>query len=302
MKRELKSTFMKNAEEINNLNSKNYLETWKSSSAYKKISEVCEKLIESIKSSPRTKNKPKNKNITKILEIFNKIVTLMDEIEVDNENMFNHSGFKKWIENIEKIKSSLFDGILDSEEAIYYFLNSFGNASRGDFGTGHEFNFLAFVVCLFELGIVNDDDLQDIFFCLFWEYWNCFISIQNKFHLPPAGSSGSWGIDDFVILPFVFGSSQLIGNNIITPKNVLDKDVSTKYKDTYSYCKWIAYLYDSKKGNLEINSNILWSLSRISDFQKINKGMVNLFYGEVMNKYVIFQHLKFGELLKLESQ
>lgn len=293
---------MKKAKGICKINSENFFETWKSSCAYKDISRVLETLIFSVKSTPRVQKTPKNKIILKILDIFHKILNVMNEIEVSHERTFGDKSFQVWLEKIEKMKDDLFSGVINNEEAIYYFLNSFGNSSRVDFGTGHELNFLAFVVCLFKLGVVNEGDSQDIVFCLFWEYWNCFISLQNKFHLPPAGSNGSWGVDDYVILPFVFGSSQLIGNKIITPNNIIDKNLSTIHKDEYSYCKWIAYLYDSKKGNLEINSRVLYSLSSISDFQKIYNGMINLFYGEVMNKYVIFQQFKFGKLLKLESQ
>lgn len=45
-----------------------------------------------------------------------------------------------------------------SVELLPYLVDSFGNATRIDYGTGHETNFAAFLYCLAALGLVQEAD------------------------------------------------------------------------------------------------------------------------------------------------
>ena len=41
-----------------------------------------------------------------------------------------------------------------------YFLDSFGSYIRLDYGTGHELNFVVFLLCLFKLKVYKPDDFK----------------------------------------------------------------------------------------------------------------------------------------------
>lgn len=96
-------------------------------------------------------------------------------------------------------------------EIAVYLVHSFGNKKRIDYGTGHEAHFIAFLLCIKEVGCISEDDFSALILNVFWEYVLVMRSLQIKYWLEPAGSHGVWGLDDYHFLPFYFGSAQLSG-------------------------------------------------------------------------------------------
>ena len=82
-------------------------------------------------------------------------------------------------------------------EIKVYWEESFGSYDRIDYGTGHELNFIAFLFCLFKLGIYNQADLCATVNKIFQRYLVLMRKIQLRYFLEPAGSHGVWGLDDY---------------------------------------------------------------------------------------------------------
>jgi hypothetical protein len=57
-------------------------------------------------------------------------------------------------------------------ELLPYWLDSFGNPTRIDYGTGHETAFVAFLYCVAALGLVTEADRAALV-CVVFNRWGC---------------------------------------------------------------------------------------------------------------------------------
>ena len=278
------------------------LQKWIDSETYNKIVGRLTKLGESVKSVSRSEKKQPSAMVQNILNVLDKCKQLLDETEITSEKVkFGNVGFRIWLTNVFKSKEELFKEITDNNDALNYFCQSFGSWTRIDYGTGHELNFLAFITALFELNILKEDDCQSVVLDVFWKYWDLTLLIQVKYSLEPAGTHGVWGLDDYVFLPFLFGAYQLIDHPLITPQNVVYPEISSKYENENSYCKWIEIIRKVKVGDFETCARCISTLTAVPSFEKIAIGLTKMYKGEVMNKFPVVQHFRFGTIFTLSQ-
>lgn len=96
-------------------------------------------------------------------------------------------------------------------ELLYYFTQAFGNATRLDYGSGHELSFLGYLTVLRYTGLLDQEDEADMVLVLFRRYLETCRKLQRVYRLEPAGSKGVWGLEDHQFLNLLWGSSQLCG-------------------------------------------------------------------------------------------
>ena len=68
-----------------------------------------------------------------------------------------------------------------SPELSSYWVDSFGNSTRIDYGTGHETTFAAFLYCLARLGVVGIDDAPALVLRVFAQYLQLMRRIQTTY-------------------------------------------------------------------------------------------------------------------------
>ncbi|KNH05555.1 phosphotyrosyl phosphatase activator protein [Perkinsela sp. CCAP 1560/4] len=178
-----------------------------------------------------------------------------------------------------------------------YLTRSFGSEERIDYGTGHELNFFAFVFCLHRVGYIQPNQFHAIF-TVFCEYFALARFIIRRFALEPAGSRGVWGIDDYQFLPFLLGSSQLVGGTSLTPMDATTPSIAAKHAEELLFCTTVVAVSELKTGDFREHSAYLHFIrTRVNSWEKVRVGLRNMYESEVLNKFVVMKHFPLSRLI-----
>lgn len=295
---------------------------------------------------PSASSESSTPSIKALQGLLSKVESYLDEAPPDpGPRRFGNVSFRKWNELVEqRVGELLGEGLLGEtlkdeaakDEVSKYFLGSWGSSQRLDYGTGHELSFLAFLGCLWKLGLFKDGEQdgpieREIVLSIIERQApsflsealltaNRYLSVARKliltYTLEPAGSHGVWGLDDHSFIPYIFGSAQLTRpidpldptpiegsvRGAPRPADVTKSDVVEDYRQTNMYFSAIGFINDVKKGPFWEHSPILFDISGIRDgWGKINKGMIKMFNAEVLSKFPVVQHFPFGSLFSWEK-
>lgn len=239
--------------------------------------------------------------ILRVLELMSQWV---DEIPPKQQPVrYGNPAYRDWYTRLCEQGQELMLSILPPQysssagEIFLYFADSFGNATRIDYGTGHETNFAAWLLCLARLGLLNPDDYQAIVSRVFVAYLYLMRKLQTTYWLEPAGSHGVWGLDDYHFLPFIFGASQLIDHKYMKPKSIHNPDILENFSKEFLYLGCVEFAKSVKKGPLAEHSPMIDDISGVPTWTKVHSGMLKMYKAEVLEKVPIMQHFLFGSLI-----
>jgi len=234
--------------------------------------------------------------------------TWIDEIPpIDQPQRFGNKAFRTWCGKLEESANSFIEALLPEKfveaitELAAYLKDGFGNKTRIDYGTGHEACFVAFLCCLFKLRVLDQSDYVSIVCKVFQRYLKLMRRLQLTYRMEPAGSQGVWGLDDFQFLPFIWGSSQLIGHPSLQPEDFVKPTVSERHHEDYMFLGCIKFIDEMKTGPFAEHSNVLWGISSVKSWGKVNSGLIKMYKAEVLSKFPVIQHFVFGTLLSIQE-
>jgi hypothetical protein len=193
------------------------------------------------------------------------------------------------------------------QQVSCYLHDSFGHATRLDYGTGHESSFFVFLLVLSKVKCMGDSPslktLRAITLSIVDQYLQVTRRLQTEYRLEPAGSHGVWGLDDYHCIPFYLGACQLQckgahSQELLDPKCQNDDRILKDYGDFYLYLACIRYIRQLKQGVPFFESSpMLYDISQtLPTWDKVARGLLRLYQGEVLDKRQVVQHFVFSKL------
>jgi serine/threonine-protein phosphatase 2A activator len=286
------------------------LEIFQDSDTYQDVLNYVIRLAESVHGIELTDpTLPKPKEIELLLKLSSTIDEIINKHPVKQEtnSRFGKIEFRDFYDDLhENLKSMIsklpFDftnqQLVDLKE---YLGNSFGDRERIDYGSGHELNFLCFLLCLDKIQYFHNDHSLDksIVLIIFAKYLKIMRHLQLTYWLEPAGSHGVWGLDDYHFLPFLFGAAQLSPLSRPRPLSIHNADYVSEFKDKYFYFACVDFINTVKTGaqSLRWTSPMLDDISGVKSWAKIEQGMIKMYKAEVLGKLPVVQHFIFTTIL-----
>ncbi|KAI9830127.1 MAG: Serine/threonine-protein phosphatase 2A activator 2 [Sarea resinae] len=265
-------------------------------------------LSDSVRDTPVSaiKDAPTHSTVRNILDILNSAEEVLKRCPPVDQggSRFGNKGFCRFLDELEKESEGWHReklGLTDNaaiEEVSTYFLQSFGNRTRIDYGSGHELNFIVWLLTLYQLSLLPATTFPSLVLHVFTRYLGLMRQVQSTYYLEPAGSHGVWGLDDYQFLPFLFGASQLLHHAFITPLSIHNPLVLTDYASEYLYISQVAFVSSVKNvEGLRWHSPMLDDISAAKNWAKVEAGMRRMFVAEVLRKLPVMQHFLFGALV-----
>ncbi|KAJ3433482.1 serine/threonine-protein phosphatase 2a regulatory subunit b [Anaeramoeba flamelloides] len=247
------------------------LKFWFHSDAYYYLTQWIRLLSLKIKQLKNSEECKISDTVQNILDILDQLSNLIDETPPDNQpTRFGNKAYRTWTNKLLKKSEHIITSFLPEKHSEYnselgvYFLDSFGNSRRIDYGSGHEINFICFLFCFYKLGAITDEDLPAVILKVFAKYLQVARKLQTVYNLEPAGSHENSG--------------------------------------EYLYFRAIQYIHEIKTGPFFEHSPILNEISNVATWSKVNSGLYKMYLDEVLSKYPIVQHCYFGKLLPFTDE
>ncbi|CAI8506109.1 unnamed protein product [Pichia kudriavzevii] len=263
-----------------------------------------------------------------IVQILDELKNIMsDTPPINGPKRYGNLAYSQWFKKVDLEIDRILDDTVGKlihtlnytgfkDELRYYIMGSFGSYIRLDYGTGHELSYIAFLGCLTMIGIIDREKFtgSEWLFVLA-KYYDLIKALILRYTLEPAGSHGVWGLDDHFHLIYVFGACQLvnfkeIGNDKfdmneerakilnfrmgVTPSSTTNPETLKNLRLKNLFFNAISFIKLVKTGPFNEHSPILYEISATRSWEKVARGTLRMYYGEVLSKHPVVQHFYFG--------
>lgn len=288
---------------------------------------LCERLKGTSYRSFEHDDNQKDKVFTCCAEFFNLLGKRCDETDLEKARgsgtlRFGHVAFRDWYDVMLNESNNFTKTIVGDkhdqyrQELLFYLTESFGSKMRIDYGTGHELNFIIFLIGLSNLTegktggdgdnmSVDQVKLKSYVDTYCWSilklfatsYLNLCRRVQKKFRLEPAGSRGVYNMDDYQFLPFLLGAAQLVGVRHVSLKEFYLPEQVELYKNDYMFFEAVDFILNNKRGPFNEHSYTLWGFTNLNSWDNVFRRIKVKFIDDVLSPFPIVQHIMFGQYI-----
>eukprot|EP00485_Elphidium_margaritaceum_P001069 CAMPEP_0202695896 /NCGR_PEP_ID=MMETSP1385-20130828/9342_1 /ASSEMBLY_ACC=CAM_ASM_000861 /TAXON_ID=933848 /ORGANISM="Elphidium margaritaceum" /LENGTH=402 /DNA_ID=CAMNT_0049351977 /DNA_START=22 /DNA_END=1230 /DNA_ORIENTATION=+ len=309
-----------------------HIATFINSSSHKKLLKFLKDLGDSVVGKTLTEEVEVSSTTTKVLAMLDTLKSWAIDIPpCQIQTRYGNKAYRTWRDKIQQQSKQLLMGLLPQQwtvpqsqsesqkseqkssdaaqhsilqgilcELRGYLLQSFGDYTRIDYGSGHELTFVCFLLILAELRLFKRTDFAAIVLRIFNRYLLLMRFIQTRYALEPAGTKGVWGLDDYQFLSFYFGAAQLVDHASIKPKDILNESVLQTYVPQYMYLSCVHFIVEMKTGPFAEHSPLLNDISAVPLWSKVRSGLLKMYQDDVLKKLPVVQHFLFGSIITID--
>ena len=215
---------------------------WKKSTAYYDIIDFINAISQAIQGKKLTTKLDPSPIADNLLHIFDNLNRMVDETPpLEQPQRFGNEAYRDWFEKMKTESPELLKEALPAQfhpaliEISAYFVESFGNATRIDYGTEHELAFIMFLCALYKVHALTGSDNLHTGLKIFNAYLLFVRRLQLTYRMEPTGSHGEWSLDDYQYVPFIWGSGQLAVNAPFESNRFLERGIINQHKNGFYF-------------------------------------------------------------------
>lgn len=166
------------------------IQKWQNSETYHELINFIQAVCKCITGKSNSSQCFVSPNIEKLLKLIDHLQKLVESTPPINQpQRFGNAAFRSWHQKMSESFEENVD-FIPCEAVIElkpYFIESFGNSTRIDYGTGHELSFILFLMGLFKIGVLLKSDELAVALRVFNKYLHFVRLLQTTYKMEPAG-------------------------------------------------------------------------------------------------------------------
>ncbi|KAH8409150.1 hypothetical protein KR009_009321 [Drosophila setifemur] len=289
------------------------LDRWVRSQAYYDTIAYISNTSMAIQGRRLSREYPITEQMRRICEIFDGLESLLvehapkvEEVESTPPGQVRSLAYRLWMRHMVQHVFSKLDVAIRGKcqhinELGQYLRRSFGNSSSLDFGPGNELMFLFFLCGLFRAGILMAEDTVAAALMLFRRYISLVRRLVTTYTLPIA-KNPRCSIDDYYVLPYLWGAAQLSVDPPFTPMNCEQPMVVETHRQEYIMVELIEHLQKTRGNQLSHVAFQLWCILSVPNWPEVYRGIERNYISDVLCSFHTVQNAIFCELMSFETE